>query len=140
VAIQHAGRLDELFGQRHRRNLHREPAGLPDAALDVLDTLGEMAVALREIAPRVDDADHRLAEKILARVSHLQRAGAVTEGSQVGCGEPALASKVSESLSGHFPLPEIPARAWRRFGSIMFILVLQDLRFYRRGTHAVCGP
>src|SRR5262249_774569 len=79
VAIEHAGRLDELFGQRHRGYLDREPAGLPDAALDLLDTFGEMAVALREIPPRVDDADHRLAEKLLARIPHLQGAGAVTE-------------------------------------------------------------
>src|SRR5262249_12740392 len=90
-----------LFGQRHRRNLDRESAGLPDAALDVLDTLGEMAVTLREIAPRVDDADHRLAKKILARVAHLQGAGAGAERTQVGRAEPAPASEGTESLSGH---------------------------------------
>ena len=74
VAIEHAGRLDELLRERHRREFDRKAAGLPDAALDILDPLGKVGVALGEIAPGVDDADHRLAEKILARIAHLQRA------------------------------------------------------------------
>ena len=61
VAVEHRRRLLERLRQRHRRHLDREPAGLPDAALDLLDALLEMRVARVDVAPGVDDRDHRLA-------------------------------------------------------------------------------
>ncbi len=39
VAIEHRRGLHERLAQRHRGYFHREPAGLPDAALDVVGAL-----------------------------------------------------------------------------------------------------
>ena len=79
VAVEHRRRLLERLGERDRRHLDREAAGLPDAALHLLGALAEVRVARVDVAPRVDDRDHRLAEVVAARVAHLRGARAVAE-------------------------------------------------------------
>ena len=61
VAIEHRRRLLEHLGQRDRRHLEREAAGLQHAALHLLGALPEMRVAGVDVAPGVDDRDDRLA-------------------------------------------------------------------------------
>jgi len=60
-----------------------------------------MGVALRQIAPCIDDGNHWLVEEILARIAHLQSARAMAEGAQVGGAECALASKFAQGLARH---------------------------------------
>ena len=48
-----------------------EAAGLPDAAFDVLGAVAQMAVAGVDLAPGVEDADHRFAGPIVAVVAKL---------------------------------------------------------------------
>ena len=52
-------------------HLDREAARLPHAALDVLGALAEVAVAGADVAPGVEDRDHRLARVVGALVAHL---------------------------------------------------------------------
>ena len=99
VAVEHGRRLDEILRERHGRQFEREAAGLPDAALHVLDAGAEMDVARIDVAPRVDDGDDRLAHEIGQRVAHLQGARAVAERAQVRHAEPAVAAQ----LLGCFP-------------------------------------
>ena len=58
-------RLHEGLAQRQQRDLHREAAGLPDAALDVFGAQAEMRVAGVGVAPRVEDGDDRLAGHVV---------------------------------------------------------------------------
>src|SRR5204863_4427528 len=76
------------------RNLHREPAGLPDAAFDFLRAQTEVRVARVGVAPRVQDRDDRPAGDVLGAEAGLLRARAVAERSQIVRTEPAIASKV----------------------------------------------
>ena len=100
IAIEHGGGLDERFGQRHRRQFDRESARLPDATLDLLGPGSEMRMAGVDVAPGVDDGDHRLAGEVLMRIAHLQRTRAVPEGAQVVDAEPAAAAQVFRLLAG----------------------------------------
>jgi hypothetical protein len=93
VAIEHGGRLDEGLGDRVRRQLEREAAGLEHAALDVLDPLLEVGVAGVDVGPGVEDADHRAAGPVLGGIAHLHQARAVAEGAQVVGREPAGAAQ-----------------------------------------------
>ena len=53
------------LAERHGRELERETAGLQNAALHFLRTLPQMCMAGIEIAPSIDDRDHRLAANIV---------------------------------------------------------------------------
>ncbi len=61
IAVEHGRGLYEGLGKRHRRQFDRQAAGLIDAALYVLGAVAQMAVAGIDVAPGIDDADHRLA-------------------------------------------------------------------------------
>ena len=94
IAIEHRRRLLERLGERHRRDLDREAPRLPDAALHLLDALLEVAVAGIDVAPRVDDRDHRLAAIIVRRVAHLRGARAMPERPEVVHAVPAVAAQL----------------------------------------------
>src|SRR5579875_1006860 len=53
-----------------------------------------MGMAGIDVAPGVDDGDDRLVGEILARIPHLQHAGAMAEGAQVLDAKPAMAAQV----------------------------------------------
>ena len=118
VAVEHGGGLDEVLGERHRRQLDREAARLPDAALDVLHAGREVRVARVDVAPGIDDADDGLAHEVVAVVAHLQHARAMAERAQIGRPEPALASQVLKCFPRHdvsHPVAGVRARgrsAW----------------------------
>ena len=102
VAVQHGRRFDERLGQRHRRQLDGKAAGLPDAALHVFGAGAQMAVAGIDLAPGVEDADHRLAGPILAVVAELLEPRAMAEGAQVVAAEPAVAAQLFRRFAdGH---------------------------------------
>ena len=61
VAEQHRRRPQAGLTQRGDRELERDPAALPHAALDVLGHFTEVEVARRQLRPRVADADDRAA-------------------------------------------------------------------------------
>ena len=69
IAIEHGRRFDDRLGERHRRQFDRKAAGLIDAALHVLGAVAQMAVAGVDVAPGVDDADHRLAGPVGAVIA-----------------------------------------------------------------------
>ena len=100
VAIEHGGRFLERFGQGDRRHLQRETAGLPYAALHFLGALAKMRVTGIDVAPGIDDRDHRLAGEILARVTHLQRARTMAERAQILGAEPAMAAQLVRLFTG----------------------------------------
>ena len=79
-------------------------AGLQDAALHGLGALPKMRVAGRNIAPGVNDADHRLAHEIAAPQSHLLQTLTVGEAAHVVGREPALAAKIGDAHHAHSPL------------------------------------
>ena len=101
IAVQHGGGLLERLRQRDGGHLDGKAAGLPHAALDLLRAAAEMGVALIDLAPGVDDRDHRLAGVVLAAVAHLQGARAVTEGAQILGTVPAMAAQLFRGFSGH---------------------------------------
>ena len=57
------------FAARLKRRLERQSAGRNDAALDRVEQLGEMPVAVVEAACRIRNPDHRPGEH-LARIAH----------------------------------------------------------------------
>ena len=117
VAIEHGGRLDEGFGERDRRQLDREAAGLQHAALHVLGALAQMRVAGIDLAPGVDDADDRLAGPILGVIADLAQPRAVAERAHVVRPEPAMAAQILRTFTaGHSCscAPIIRSRDWRR--------------------------
>ncbi len=65
VAEQHGGRPHERFTKRHRRELEREAACLPDASLDRISDASQMRVARRQLGPAVGDADNGPSVKYL---------------------------------------------------------------------------
>ena len=100
VAVEHGRRFDERFGERHRRQLDRKAAGLPDAALDVFRAVAQMAVAGVDVAPGIEDADHRLAGPIVAVVAELLEPRAMAEGAQIVGAEPAVAAQSLRAICG----------------------------------------
>ena len=99
VAVEHGGGLDERLGQRQRRQLDGEAAGLQHAALHVLGARAQVRVAGVDVAPGVDDADHRLAAPVLGVVADLAQARAVAERAQVLHPEPAVRAQVLGALT-----------------------------------------
>ena len=75
VAEHQAGRAEKHLAERDRRKGQRQPAHRQHAALDRLDQLGEVPVAIVEAGKGVGDADHRPRQKI-GRIPHRARKGA----------------------------------------------------------------
>ena len=94
VAVHHRRRLHEGLAEREQRDLHREAARLPDAALDLLGAETEMRVAGVGVAPRVEDGDDRLAADVVETEARLLGARAMAERAQVVLAEPAVAAQV----------------------------------------------
>ena len=94
IAVEHRRGLHEGLRQRHRRKLDRKAAGLQHAALHVLGAVAQVRVAEVDVAPGIDDADHRLAAKIGGIEAALAQARAMPEGAQVVDAEPAMAAQV----------------------------------------------
>ena len=94
VAIEHGRRFDERLGKRHRRQFDRKSAGLIDAALHVFGARAQMAMAGVDIAPGIDDADHRLADPVGAVIAELAQPRAVAERAQIVLAEPAIAAQL----------------------------------------------
>jgi hypothetical protein len=92
VAVQHGGGLLHRFAQTDRRHLHRKAPGLPNTALDLFHPLLEVGVTGVDVAPSVDDGNHRFARVVTAVVAHLRGARAVAKGAQVFHAVPAVAS------------------------------------------------
>jgi hypothetical protein len=101
IAVEHAGRLDIGFRQRQGGKLDGKPARLQHAAPHVLGAFAKMHVAGVDLAPRVDDADDRLAAIVGLVEPHLLGPGAMAEGAQVGGAEPAAAAELFGRLPGH---------------------------------------
>ena len=101
IAVEHGRRLDEGLGQRHRRQLDREAAGLQHAALDVLGARAQMRVAGVDLAPGIDDADHRPAGPVVGVVAELAQARAMAERAQIADAEPAMAAQIFGTLAVH---------------------------------------
>src|SRR5690606_11530728 len=70
-----------------------------DAALDLLDALLEVAVAGIDVAPGIDDGDHRIARIVGAVIAHLRGARAVAERTQVLDAVPAVAAQILGALA-----------------------------------------
>ena len=70
VAPEHRGRPDLRLAERHDGQVQRDAAGLPDAALDVLGHLVQVAVARREVGRGVGDRDVRPAGERASRAGH----------------------------------------------------------------------
>ncbi len=107
IAIEHGGRLDHHFAERQRRQFHRETSGAKNAALDGLRPLAQMRMARAEIAPGVDDGDHRPAHELVAAHPHLLHPLPMREGAHGVGGKPARAAKIgglaawSGAAAGH---------------------------------------
>ena len=72
VAEHHAGRTEEHFAERDRREVDRQAAGGEHASLHGVDQLRKMSMAVVEAARAVRDADDRPGEH-LGRISHRLR-------------------------------------------------------------------
>src|SRR3954447_2174760 len=109
IAVEHGRRLHHRLAERDRWDFDGKAAALPDAALHLLGARAQMRMARIEIAPRVEDADHRLAGEILVIVTHLQRARTVAESAHVFDTEPAVRAQLFRFLACHdsfsTPLP-----------------------------------
>ena len=85
-----------------RRQLDRKAAGLQNAALYVLGARAQVRVAEIDVAPGIDDGDHRLAGEIVRVIAALAQARTVAEGAQVVDAEPAVAAQVLRGFAvGH---------------------------------------
>src|SRR5690606_37554731 len=119
VAVEHRGGLHHHFAHRKHRYLDGIAAGLPDAALHRLRPLAQMRVAGADLAPGVENANDRLAQKLLAPKPHLLRALAVREATHVGSRVPALAAKAVHGapLTAHPFMPPAVSpettRSWK---------------------------
>jgi hypothetical protein len=61
-----------------------------------------------DIAPGIDDSDHRLAPVILSVETHLRCAGPVTERTHVLLSVPTVTSQIFRLPTGHDALPSLP--------------------------------
>ncbi|MEY9772781.1 hypothetical protein ABIA14_005122 [Sinorhizobium fredii] len=99
VAVEHRRRLHIGLGERHGRQLDRKAPRLPDTALDLLGASAQMRMARVDVAPGIDNRDHRLGGDFLLVVAHLVETGAMPEGAQVLGAEPAEAPKIFWTLA-----------------------------------------
>src|SRR4029077_3346353 len=94
----------------------------PDAALHLLYPLLEMRVTGIDVAPGIDDADHRLDPVILSVETHLRCTGSVTERTHVLLSVPTVTSQIFRLPTGHGALPSSTvARLLRRRMSTKFL-------------------
>src|SRR3954466_10840147 len=77
------------------------PPRLPDAPLDLLNPLLEMGVARVDVAPGIDDRDHRLAGIVGAVIAQRGGARPLSHRPQILYAVPAVAAKVLWFLLGH---------------------------------------
>ena len=109
VAVEHGGGFLKRLRQRHRRHLHREAPCLPHPPLDFLYPLLEVAVAGVDIAPGVDDGNHRLARIVAAVVAHLRGTRAMPKRPQILHPVPPVAAQFLRFFSCHqFNWGQIP--------------------------------
>src|SRR5262245_24472396 len=101
VPVEHRRGLHERLRQRHCRQLDRESAGLQDATLDVLGSRAQVRMAGVDLAPGIDDADHRAAAPVVGVVAELAQARAVAERTQIDDAEPAMAAEILGTLTVH---------------------------------------
>jgi hypothetical protein len=86
--------------RRHHRELEREAAGFVDADLHLLGQRAEVAVAGRELAEGVADADDRPAVELVVRHALALDPAAVGKAVAVLAAEPLLAAQVLGLLLG----------------------------------------
>ena len=109
VAVHHGRGLQEDLGQRHRRHLERKSARLEHAALHVLGALLEMRVAGIDVAPGVEDGDHRLAGIILGGVAHLRRCASDGRRRACRCWHTSAHCAARRRICGATPSAFLPA-------------------------------
>ncbi len=95
IAEEHRGRAQARLAERHHRELERQPAGFPDAALHVLGQLPEVAVARRQLRPGVADADDRPAVEHVPSGQSPADPAAMNEPVLVGLGRTRRRSDIS---------------------------------------------
>ena len=101
IPIEHRRRLHQRFTERDNRHFDREPTRLPDTSLYLLGAQTQVRMTGIEVAPGVEDADHRLADVFLVGEAHLLGAGTVAERPQIVDAEPAMRSEGLRRASGH---------------------------------------
>ena len=100
VAVEHGRRLHEGLAEGQQRDLHREAASLPDAALDVFSAQPEVRVTRVGVAPGVEDRDDGFPGHVVGRVTLLSGARPMAGRTQVVFAEPAVAAQLCRSLPG----------------------------------------
>src|SRR5207245_692928 len=85
-------------------------ASLEHAALHVLGARAQVRVTGVDLAPGVDDADHRAAGPVLGVIAELAQARAVAERAQIADAEPAMAAQLFRTLASHGGDPRTGAR------------------------------
>src|SRR4029434_4926937 len=58
ITIQHSSRTHVVFPQRHNREFEREAPSLPDAALHRFRHLPQVCITVRQLAPRIANANN----------------------------------------------------------------------------------
>ncbi len=101
VAVHHRGRLAVGLRQRGDAELHREPAGLPHAPLDLFRALPQVHVARVQLGPGVQDGDDRLALMLGRGHPVLPHPRPVAERPQAHRAEPARAAQRFRCLARH---------------------------------------
>jgi hypothetical protein len=90
VAQKHARRADQWLAEGRHRKLDRKAPGLIDASLHCLGENPKVAVAWRQIRPRVADADHRSPVEHSVWRALVLHPRAVDEPMKIGRLEPVL--------------------------------------------------
>ena len=106
VAVHHGRGLLKRLRERQDRHLDGKAARVPDAAPNGLGALAEMAVTTREVAPGVDDRDHRPARELVELVAELFHPRAMAEAAQGVGPEPAPAPQVLGGAARQTPCRE----------------------------------
>ena len=100
VAKHQARRVEKDLAERNRRKGQWQPAHRQDTALDRLDQLGEMAMAIVVAGIGVGDADHRPRQHV-ARIAHRAGKGTPQIEREIGVaviGEPARQARGADRL------------------------------------------
>src|SRR5262249_24759885 len=91
---EHRAGLHKRFVETGDGHLDREPARLPDAALDLFSALAEVRVTGIQVRPGVENGNDRLALPIGAAETHLGETGALPKRPPVIRPEPAVRSEL----------------------------------------------
>ena len=70
IPVHHGGGFLKCFTKADCGHLYRKTASLPNAALDVVGPLTEVAVTWIDVAPGIDDGDDRLAGIVSLDTTH----------------------------------------------------------------------